>query len=209
MATCYSLFSSPVISDIIDVDTTQLQFDMERKDIINFEKIKHDGYSNVSEISKDLRILERYSNLKEVLLSKWYDAASNLFNYNNDYKITTSWITRTKKETSSTMHLHKNSFYSGVFYYGKYSDKSGGIQFSNPIEQFIDYYLEPHTPNLLSSNTHTFYPKNNLLLFFPSYLKHRIMCHKDNSYRYSLAFNIAPTGLYGIGDSQYNSEWLT
>ena len=206
MTVVHSLFSSPVISDVVnDLNTEQI-----KKDKIKFKDIKHEGYNpNIAEISKDLRILDNYPELKKGLLKKWEDAAYHIFNYRNDFKITTSWITRTTKGAQSTIHLHKNSFYSGLLYYGKYNDKCGGIQFISPIHQYSDFYLVPQPPNLLSSDTHSFSPQSNLLLFFPSYLKHRIMYHGDNAPRYSLAFNIVPTGLYGINDSQYNTAWMT
>ena len=204
MAEVHSLFASPVIADVVDdLDTEQI-----KKDKIKFKDIKHQGYENVSEISKDLRILDNYPELEKALLEKWEDAAYHVFNYRNDFKITTSWVTRTRKGCESTLHLHKNSFYSGLFYYGNYNDKCGGIQFMNPLHEYSDFYLVPQTPNLLSSDTHKFWPKSNLLLFFPSYLKHRIMYHADNTPRYSLAFNIVPTGLYGQGDSSYNTSWV-
>ena len=205
MPKIHSLFASPVISNIVDdLDTEQIQ-----KDKIKFKETKHLGYNpNIAEISRDIRILENYPTLEMGILKWWEDAAYNVFNYRNDFKITTSWVTRTKKGCQSTLHLHKNSFYSGIFYYGKYSDKSGGIEFMSPLHEYSDFSLESHPPGIHSADNHQFCPKHNLLLFFPSYLKHRIMYHADNTTRYSLAFNIVPTGLYGVSDAQYNTEWF-
>ena len=131
MPEVHSLFASPLLSDIVeDLDTEQI-----KKDKFTYQTIKHTGYQNVSEISKDVRILEKYPTLEKGLLKKWEDAAYHIFNYRNDFKITTSWVTRTKKGCQSTIHCHKNSFYSGVFYYGNYNDKCGGIQFISPIHE--------------------------------------------------------------------------
>ena len=44
-------------------------------------------------------------------------------------------------------------------------------------------------------------------MFFPSYLKHRIMYHEDNAPRFSLAFNIVPISRYGSFDSSYDIDW--
>ena len=52
-------------------------------------------------------------------------------------------------------------------------------------------------------------PNKNMLVLFPSYLKHKILTHESNIPRYSLAFNIVPVGHYGVGDSQYNTKWIT
>ena len=116
MPEVHHLFPSPVIAEIADdLDTEQL-----KNDKFAFETIQHRGYNNISEIGKDIRILERYPTLEKQLLKKWKDAAYHIFNYRNDFKITTSWITRSKKGSQSTIHLHKNSFFSGLLYYGKY-----------------------------------------------------------------------------------------
>ena len=44
---------------------------------------------------------------------------------------------------------------------------------------------------------------------FPSYLKHQVLTHNIDTKRCSLAFNIVPLGNYGIGDSQYDTTWVT
>ena len=76
------------------------------------------------------------------------------------------------------------------------------------IENNNDYFLIPNSISQYTSTAHKFNPKTNLLLFFPSYLKHKIMYHQDRSLRYSLSFNIVPTGSYGLNDSAYNTGWL-
>ena len=44
-------------------------------------------------------------------------------------------------------------------------------------------------------------PEKNKLIFFPSYLRHKIKIHKGDTVRYSLAFNIIPIGDVGYYDS--------
>ena len=47
-----------------------------------------------------------------------------------------------------------------------------------------------------------------MLVLFPSYLNHKILEHKSEFPRYSLAFNIVPIGEYVDEDSTYNTSWF-
>ena len=42
-----------------------------------------------------------------------------------------------------------------------------------------------------------------MIIFFPSYMCHKVCEHKDDTLRHSLAFNIMPTGIVGEGDSMF------
>ena len=56
-------------------------------------------YGNSTQISTDIRILEKYPILKKILLNKFYKfiEKSNL-NYNNKFDITTSWLTKSENK---------------------------------------------------------------------------------------------------------------
>ena len=96
---------------------------------------------------------------------------------------------------------------SGVYYFDEYSDGSGDLQFKNPLSSYSDFYLIPKEWNIMTSQAWSITPKKNLLVFFPSYLEHRIVNNKGM--RRSLAFNIVPIGEYGSGDSTYNASWFS
>ena len=51
-------------------------------------------------------------------------------------------------------------------------------------------------------------PKKGDIVLFPSFVHHLIMPHKDPIDRYSLAFNVHPTGHYGARDSTINVSIL-
>ena len=86
-----------------------------------------------AQISKDRRILERYLDLKELLLDYFNQFSEEVLRYDGEFNITTSWFTKIKTGCSSQYHCHKNSFYSGVLYFGDYSNDNGGaIKFNNP-----------------------------------------------------------------------------
>ena len=174
---------------------------------VDIGKNKHD---NSTQISKDIRILEKYPILKKILLNKFYEfiKTSNL-DYNNRFEISTSWITKSENKQQSYMHCHKNSFYSGVYYYGdKYDSNCGNLQIHNPLQSLSDFLIEPESRNNFNAEIFEIYPQPRLVVFFPSYIHHQFLPNYSDITRYSLAFNVVPVGLYGCADSSYNTSWF-
>ena len=167
-------------------------------------------YGNSTQISTDIRILEKYPILKKILLNKFYKfiEKSNL-NYNNKFDITTSWLTKSENKQQSYLHNHKNSFYSGVYYYGdRYDSNCGNLHIHNPLLSLADFLINPESFNDFNADTFAIYPQPKLVVFFPSYIEHQFESNYSDIPRYSLAFNIVPVGLYGTSDSTYDTSWF-
>ena len=109
-------------------------------------------------------------------------------------KITTSWLTAIEPNANPTLHRHSNSWFSGVYYF---QDSYSGLEFKNPIERDIDLKNGKLTSNWKLN------PKKNMLVFFPSYLYHKIEKNTFDEVRHSLAFNIMPDGTTGKVDSEF------
>ena len=192
------LFASPLISLQVEENTDELiEYPYE------FTKCSADCQT----YSTDNQILRKFPKIKKILLSYFIKIAEDIFKYDQTFKISTSWVTKTK-DTSSQVHRHKNSFYSGVYYFEDYPNDSGELEFKSPLSAYWDYYVVPKQYNLMNMLSYGERPKKNKLVFFPSYLEHRVA---DNNHigRRSLAFNIVPIGEYGSGDSSYNTSWLS
>ncbi len=145
--------------------------------------------------SEDLRVLDKHPRIKNIFLNKFKEIP---LNYDNDFRITTSWYTKLEKNLYSHFHNHKNSFWSGVYYP---QDSTGDIEFKSPLQTLTSFLIVPSEYNQYNTGGMFVRPEKNMIVFFPSYLEHRIRCHKDEKPRYSLAFNIVPIGSYGMGDS--------
>ena len=143
------------------------------------------------------------------MLDYFYKFSTSFLKYDGEFDITTSWFTRIRKNCSSQYHFHKNSFYSGVLYFGEYSNEKGGaIKFNNPLQQFIDFQITPKQYDIYNCDEYGVYPQKNILIVFPSYLSHMIDTYHGKDPRYSLAFNIVPIGKYGESDSEYRTDWF-
>ena len=166
--------------------------------------------SDGSRASKNKFILEDYPEIKESLSRCFEQVNDNILQLGGNFIITTSWFTKITKNSFSQFHTHRNSFYSAVLYFGEYSkeQKHAPIQFENPNADLPSHFIVPKTWNIHNCFTWDVYPSTGTLLFFPSYLRHRIGMHNDDKPRYSLAFNIVPYGRYGEGDSSYDTDWF-
>jgi len=149
-------------------------------------------------MSEDLNILKKYKNLNKEI-NKAVDATLKeiLMLRNINYRIFSSWLTKTAPKAFSEPHLHTNSWLSGIYY--PKGDPGFSIRFfNNTITQFS---TPPTEYNIFNSRTWVITAEDNLLILFFSQLVHQIMPNTSNKDRFSLSFNLLPKGKFGVGDS--------
>ena len=161
-----------------------------------------DNISSVS-ISKSILELENFIDLKKQLMNELNNFFHNVMNYESDFKITTSWFTKSQNSQSSNYHNHNNSMFSGILYL-QTDENSGDISF----EDFNNrrYKLNVKEYNIYNCTEYQIKPIEGLLILFPSEVHHKILKNNSNIVRHSLAFNIIPVGEIGSNDSYLNIE---
>jgi uncharacterized protein (TIGR02466 family) len=186
--------------------------------VVSVENFEFDKEKIVSEVykikfrkppadnqSECLQILEEkiFNHLKKPLMDRFYYFAHNVLKYkkNQEFAITTSWITKTVPGGNSRVHHHRNCMFSGVLYLKTYPKKAK-ISFWNPHQQ--GFYLIPSEYNIYNSDNYCFALNEKNLLFFPSEMQHKIETNETDSDRLSLAFNIIPINKFGEADSSVN-----
>ena len=215
------LFPSPVILVDVEGDTSELlthnEFTISNKTRKKNEVVprNQDAVLNHGQQSySDQRILEKYPRTKQILLNEFTSVAEEINQYaKRKYAITTSWITLCQKGDGSQLHNHKNSFWSGVYYFQEeYPEGTGGIMFDNPNADRYDFsygMVDIKRQNEINSMSCIFGPSPKLLILFPSYLRHQVLVHNNDKPRSSLAFNVVPLGQWGEHDSSYDQAWVT
>ena len=156
----------------------------------------------------DFNVLDKAPEIKQELIKIFTDFM-NLHVLNSseqEYTITTSWITENNSGASMTRHNHKNSFYSSVLYFDEVTQDHPPLLFENPFNN-SGFYIEIKNPNQFTGETFTAPIAKGLILFFPSYMFH---FHQPfmptNISRKSLACNYIPIGKYGISDSSFDTR---
>ena len=209
MENILQVFPSNIFTCIVEKNTDALKKET---------KFANNQYQPVTEVllenkekflRENYRILEKYPKVKKTLLEKYKKFAKEQLNYIENFEISTSWMTKIETGGECQPHCHKNSFYSGVYYFDEYEQNKGGqIEFQTPLMNLPDFYLIPKEWNFLNTHVIEITPVKNLLVLFPSYLYHRVLMYHGKSIRRSLSFNIVPTGSYGNGDSSYDTSWV-
>ena len=153
-------------------------------------------------------ILEKYPKIKDILTKNSNSAINDILTYGAKFKITTSWITKTKQGQKCFMHNHKNCMFSAVYYYSDYDDETGKLVFDNPFKDMSSYMVENDQDDPFNRASIKITPRSKSLIIFPSFIKHVIDIHKSKQPRLSLAFNLIPVGKYGYGDSFYDTSLI-
>jgi len=113
-------------------------------------------------------------------------------------RITSSWGNTLKKNEPIHVHMHPNSYVSGVFYL----TDGAPLNFHSPFQTEDLFTLRPlvqwEEHNECTWQVLKLPIKAGYAILFPSRLKHHVDMN-TNDYRYSVAFNTMPTG--SIGDS--------
>ena len=127
--------------------------------------------------------------------------ASGVLKYTNEFEITTSWFTMSTKGQSSNFHNHNNCMMSAVLYL-QTNENSGNIIFENFSNSRFALHIEEY--NVFNSPQWFLKPEDGLLVIFPSEVHHKIVENESDTTRYSLAFNLIPTGLLGVESTDAN-----
>jgi len=151
-------------------------------------------------MSKNRYVLEDVSYLRDEIYNNIKNYLNNIMKLKIDFQFTTSWATKTFFNGYSQMHKHNNSFLSGVYY--PIGDENFNIKF---YKRSNFWYVEKNEINNLNADLYRIdIVENNILILFPSDLKHSIERNLSNKIRYSIAFNTLPLGEIGSGDSKIN-----
>ena len=152
-----------------------------------------------------IRILDKYPYSKKILTKYFNSFIDNVFGYDNDFIITTSWLVNLDEGDEVHLHNHRNCLWSGIFYYGDYTENSCGLKFRNPITKgLLDLGKSKNNPMTKDWEVK---PETNLLVFWPSSIYHYSDVNKEKD-RHSLALNFFPKGSLGFGDSYLDPQWL-
>jgi uncharacterized protein (TIGR02466 family) len=202
----YNLFPTPLFSykNFLPPE----YFEQVEQIVKNQEYVYNSHGDDKVKTSSTKNIFKLIPFLKEEIEETFKEYAYNIFKVKQTvgFKVGSSWATMTEPGKDSRPHTHANYYYTGCYYI---SDDPSPINFKlgGRLYNFHEVFLfEYEEPNCFNNNTISYIPQKNELLFFPSYLKHRISTNKSNENRYSIAFNIHPVGKYGVDDSSIHID---
>ncbi len=194
-----SLFANPVMSVQLDLDLeklTEFAFEMWNKDKEGVNKSNIGGWQsdNVGEEKHEefIKLKKEINHYLQIYHSEVFRGMK--FKENVKQDIEGMWVNINEKDHWNEWHIHPGGTISGAFYIKHDSTgKHGNIIFENPISLYLRYM---HWPNELveewnqtTASKIESMPEPNILLLFPSWLKHRVGSNLRNDTRISLSFN--------------------
>tara|TARA_B100000287_G_C20344035_1_gene667028 strand:+ start:68 stop:691 length:624 start_codon:yes stop_codon:yes gene_type:complete len=185
--------------DLLHVEQKQLD---DLYDTVPFCKTRPFDKENVVEMSESLDIMTDLPFLKSKVLDTFNNFKNKMMRYETtNFKMTTSWFTKTAQGQYNGFHKHGNQDYSMVYYFSN----------SEPVEITFEDFNPGHNReitctelNQLNRGDWTFEMKNNELIIFPSEVYHKIQPFTGEGVRKSIAMNLTATGEFGFGDSKIN-----
>ena len=144
----------------------------------------------------NLHLYQPFSKLSTLLL----ESVSEVFDHyklirDSEY-ITCMWANISPSYNKHPIHLHANSFWSGVLYLSCPKPDTGSIVFKDPRQALLSQYFEYEESNQFSMRSAQMEPEENKLLLFPSWLEHGTLAgdfsDSDDQRRISLSFNVMP-----------------
>lgn len=161
--------------------------------------LENDGASFKSHISESLYVLDEMPEVRDYLQSVVQNYIVEVLGYDCDIKITTSWFTKILPGGYCQYHTHSNCWYSCVIYFDDtYDENCGDLVFWND-DNFFEIKL--HHDTIFNTTVIPATPSKNNVTIFPASVKHRISKNNSPNIRYSLAFNINPSGIVGYSDN--------
>ena len=187
------LWATPIYTSSVNVDSSIK------------DKLKNLHYVRMAENNahytenKTVLNLSEFSSLKSSLMEHVVNYASNIIEVadNVEWYFTTSWVVRHQKQDWAQSHLHCNSIISGV-YYIEVDDDSGSFVFDkdssllNLFTPTVDVDVKKW--NVFNSRNWAIKPKNDMVIMFPSQIKHFVTPSNSDNLRYCLSFNLFVRG---------------
>jgi hypothetical protein len=191
------LFPNLLISKEID------EFQNIKKDLVNWiyqYQNKEDpsgvnytncgGYQSKHDIF-DKKSFKRYLNI----IHKEVNTCLSAVLKDNYFEIVEGWVNINKKGNFNRTHNHPQVDLAAVLWVSVEDIKSGIIEFENPLT-FQEYtFLSKLKPNVVddtfATKTRGIYPKDGLMLIFPSHIDHLVQPNQLDSDRISISFNIS------------------
>lgn len=182
----HKLFYTPLFSSNIS---------LENKDV--YPAISQTTFNGNDHMSVDTDVLNNTFKFLRVPICAFAGKVMHELGFDG-FSVYSSWLTRTTNDNMPIQdHSHTNSFLSGVVYL---HDGCSPLLLRSPMP----WRWSSGKSNEITASGYLFEPKLGDVIIFPSNISHIITPMQEPVTRYSVAFNIIPTGIFGSRDSKIN-----
>lgn len=182
------LFPTPFFNCFIDVSSSDLATFKNTK-----MRSRHLGY-----ISEDQQVLDKTPNTLQQIMTKT-DSFVEMLGFNLNLRVTSSWVNLHEGGGMGRNHIHANSIISGVLFLDT-PPNSGKFHVMNPANngtRLFSTHIQPDksSVNVYNTEYYAIEPVTGQCIMFPSYLSHMVGENMTEESRWTVAFNLFPTGI--------------
>ena len=175
--------------------------ELEYENVQSTDNLPTTKEGNFTEMSKSIRILDLLpsgNDLEKEISFHVQVAIDEFFGYDIKNKIINTWATKSNPGAVAGSHTHSNFWLSAVYYPHGSKKEKFSIWFEN--SKYLNFSPHVNNCNILNSTAFNLPVQEGDLIIFPAYLKHKIGRNNSKKPRYSIAFNILPSGTVGKRD---------
>jgi len=191
----YPLFSAPVYVQF------GLEFNVSDNTLKELEQLP--GLGPDCGLSQNIDVLDRpdLANIRNLCEQHLQLYVENICGYDNDIRITTSWMSRNPPGVDHPPHNHPNSLFSGCLYLKSSPDNKFNLHGQNHFTKHWPFTYNIKTNNIYNSDDWWIPVDTGTLVIFPSNLQHSAGPNQLDETRVVLCFNSFIKGtLGGSGD---------
>lgn len=187
------LFPTPVANIQFDEN---LIFDNSLKYLIDHMNAdENSNFKNTGHYctSDNLNLNDNLIELKKIIDNEVNAFAENVYKINhNDIRMSCMWANIRSSNSKHHVHLHQNSYISGVIYLNNITTSDpGDIFFVDPRTSNRVLYANHYDENNYMASNWKYTPKTGMMLIFPGWLEHGTDSgsFSHSEYRVSVSFN--------------------
>lgn len=198
------LFSVPVFVQQL---SNEKQLRKEEVDLLKTIELEKQYGSDGNYLSKDSHILEKYKleRIRNLCDENVRYYTESILGISDNFKMFKSWLSMNVFETKHDLHSHRNTMISCILYFDEYmSDQiMAPINFwqdgLDQIFKTFQFSFNVKTRNQYNNKVLTVYPKTNMMIIFPGWLKHETELSKTSTCRFCIGTNYFFTGESATG----------
>lgn len=189
-----NLYSVPIfVTELKDSE----QFREEEVELLKSIKTEKQYGDDGNYLSEDIHILEKYklNRIKQVCDNYVKTYTESILGINDKFKMFKSWLSMNVKDTKHEAHSHRNTMISCILYFDEYMSNQtmAPINFwqdgLDQIFKTFQFHFNVKERNQYNNNVLTIYPRTNMIIIFPGWLKHETEKSQTTTERYCLGTN--------------------
>lgn len=189
-----NLYSVPIF---VEQFQTKDCFTKEEISLLKKIELEKQYGDNGNYLSKEIHILEKYklNRIKNLCDQYVNNYTNSILGITDKFKMFKSWLSMNVQGTQHEPHSHRNTMISCISYFDEFMSDQPMAPISfwqdglDQIFKTFQFRFSIKENNQYNNNVLTVYPKTNMIIIFPGWIKHETQKSNSSIERYCLGTN--------------------